>query len=186
MRRADDAAGALRCCIAEVTNTPWADRVAFAFAHEGDALPKMMHVSPLQDMLSRWRLSCTTPAEQLQVRVDVKAHPQHGDFFFASLNATAVSEPSDPERWAFLMPHKVAWWIYYHAAVLLLRKGLSFYGHPKNNAGADYRLPAATTIVDEGWSGACPALGARLNGGGHKAKLERPCVWHDATEKPFT
>jgi len=44
-----DAAGALRCCLAEVTNTPWGDRVRFAFAPSGDELPKAMHVSPLQD-----------------------------------------------------------------------------------------------------------------------------------------
>ena len=44
--------GELERCIAEVTNTPWADRVRFAFAPGGESMPKPMHVSPLQDMRS--------------------------------------------------------------------------------------------------------------------------------------
>ena len=43
------------------------------------------------------------------------------------------------------MPHKVAVWIYWHAAVLLVSKGLQFFGHPKNSPdlqpGEDYRDP---------------------------------------------
>ena len=67
---ADDMAGELRCCIAEVTNTPWGDRVAFPFAPAGDLTPKALHVSPLQDMLSHWSLATTPPAET--ARLDVR------------------------------------------------------------------------------------------------------------------
>ena len=51
-----DAHQMLQCCIAEVTNTPWGDVVRFAFDPKGDSVPKPMHVSPLQDMESRWEM----------------------------------------------------------------------------------------------------------------------------------
>ena len=47
-------AGAPVCAIAEVTNTPWGDRVRFAFRPEGDQAPKALHVSPFMDMDNTW------------------------------------------------------------------------------------------------------------------------------------
>ena len=49
-----DAAGRLQLCIAEVTNTPWAERVTFLFRPEGETVAKSLHVSPLMDMSSTW------------------------------------------------------------------------------------------------------------------------------------
>jgi Protein of unknown function (DUF1365) len=46
--------GELERCIAEVTNTPWAERVRFNFAPAGQDVPKALHVSPLMDMKSTW------------------------------------------------------------------------------------------------------------------------------------
>ena len=88
---------------------------------------------------------------------------------------------ADPERWGFLMPHRVAWWIYRHAFVLLVRKGLSFYGHPKSQPGVDYRAAPAAAAQRAGWP-ACPVLAARA---GAPAPA-RPYVWHDANEAPWT
>ena len=178
---ADDMAGELRCCIAEVTNTPWGDRVAFPFAPAGDLTPKALHVSPLQDMLSSWRLSASPPAKTLRVQVDVRAHPTLGDFFVAILDAEALPAESveDPERWAFFVPHQVAIWIYWHA-VLLLRKGLSLYGHPKSAPGPDYRLKPLARAEQAGWQ-ACPVLAARF-----EPSKGRPYVWQDAGDAPWT
>lgn len=177
-----DAAGALRCCIAEVTNTPWGDRVAFPFAPAADETPKPLHVSPLQDMQSSWALRATDPADRLHVRVDVKAHPTLGDFFVAMLDATALpsNAVADAELWGFLMAHKVAAWIYWHAALLLLRKGLPFYGHPKSQSGDDYRLEPSRRAEASGWP-QCPVVA----GGGGKPS-SRPFVWTDATLPPWT
>jgi DUF1365 family protein len=47
---------ALQLCIAEVTNTPWGERVTFLFEPRGQRVPKAMHVSPLMDMTSTWRV----------------------------------------------------------------------------------------------------------------------------------
>ena len=44
----------LDSCIAEVTNTPWGERVTFIFDPRGESTPKAMHVSPLMDMKGRW------------------------------------------------------------------------------------------------------------------------------------
>lgn len=41
-------------CIAEVTNTPWAERVTFLFEPSGESVPKSLHVSPLMDMKNTW------------------------------------------------------------------------------------------------------------------------------------
>ncbi|RLM84624.1 uncharacterized protein C2845_PM04G02690 [Panicum miliaceum] len=38
--------GELRMCIAEVTNTPWGERVMFTFQPESDLVAKPLHVSP--------------------------------------------------------------------------------------------------------------------------------------------
>ena len=48
------AAGKLQCCIAEVTNTPWGERVRFLFDPVGTTMPKSLHVSPMMDMQSEW------------------------------------------------------------------------------------------------------------------------------------
>jgi DUF1365 family protein len=46
--------GQLERCIAEVTNTPWGERVTFLFRPGGETVPKALHVSPLMDMRSTW------------------------------------------------------------------------------------------------------------------------------------
>ena len=117
-RTGNDDASKLHC-IAEVTNTPWGDRVRFCFEPRGGfAFPKPMHVSPLQDMESSWLLSASEPAERLHLAVRC-VHPTLGHFFHAILDVERVTPPADVELWAWLMPHKVTWWIYCHAARLL-------------------------------------------------------------------
>mmetsp|Transcript_10782 Transcript_10782/g.27726 ORF Transcript_10782/g.27726 Transcript_10782/m.27726 type:complete len:303 (-) Transcript_10782:381-1289(-) len=168
-----DDADILRCCLAEVTNTPWADRVVFPFAPMGDTLPKPMHVSPLQDMQSSWTMRATQPGEKLYVEVAVK-HPILGSFFVATLHASSVTSVRDPRWWGLFMAHRVAIWIYWHAMLLMLRKGLSFLSHPKSVPGSDYRETVKARNLAQGWS-ACPILG----------REERPIVWHDATTFPW-
>lgn len=40
----------LAVCVAEVTNTPWGERVVFNFNPAGQRVPKALHVSPFMDM----------------------------------------------------------------------------------------------------------------------------------------
>lgn len=135
----------LEQCIAEVTNTPWAERVTFLFRPGGETVPKALHVSPLMDMRSTWRIKATEPRERLFLSVGC-SHPEHGDFFLASFDARISSQPHLPNETASLgtlwrygfQPHRVALWIYWQA-VLLLWKGVPFYGPP----GPEFKAAAA-------------------------------------------
>jgi len=170
-----DAAGALRCCLAEVTNTPWGDRVRFAFAPSGDELPKAMHVSPLQDMASAWTLHASAPAERLALSVSCE-HPELGRFFDASLAARRVAQPASSEAWAWLMPHRVAAWIYWHAT-LLLWAGVPFLPHPKSSDPAAYKRDILAKAEASGKT-LCPAVGAAAVG-------QPRFSWRDAARYPW-
>jgi DUF1365 family protein len=99
----------LRACAAEVTNTPWGERVVFDFDPSGQRVPKSLHVSPFMDALGDWHVKATDPMacglfreksrewehehegkgqthakSRLAVHVDVVGHPAFGDYFRAS------------------------------------------------------------------------------------------------------
>ena len=78
--------GAPAVAIAEVTNTPWGDRVRFAFTPDGAASPKALHVSPFMDMGNQWLLKAAPPGPSLVLSVLVD-HPQLGRYFDAQLVA---------------------------------------------------------------------------------------------------
>ncbi|KAE8700766.1 protein TIFY 5A [Hibiscus syriacus] len=121
----------LKKCIAEVTNTPWGERVLFVFDPDSDLVAKPLHVSPFMDMLGNWSLRANAPDQNLLVTISVQ-HPELGDYFFATLKAKRVSQESvhDHALFFWLMPHKVALWIYWHA-LKLWWKNVSFIQHPR-------------------------------------------------------
>ncbi|KAI3719686.1 hypothetical protein L6452_20588 [Arctium lappa] len=128
-----DVEGSTRClkkCIAEVTNTPWGERVRFLFNPNSDIVAKPLHVSPFMDMLGSWSMRTNIPGDNLVVNISVK-HPKLGDYFTASLTANRVSSSSVQHALFFwLMPHKVALWIYWHALKLWWKK-VVFIQHPR-------------------------------------------------------
>jgi DUF1365 family protein len=140
-----DEEGALTRALAEVTNTPWNERVVFAFDptpvvdERGATVPKALHVSPFMDMLGEWYISSTTPGEDVTLRVNVMNHPTYGDYFFASFKAKLDDgkyRRCRNERAGVVnllkhgcTPHKVAYWIYKQAAAILAA-GISFYAPP--------------------------------------------------------
>ena len=161
--------------LAEVTNTPWGERVRFAFALGEDVVPKPLHVSPFMEMAPLWRITAEAPGAALQLSFTAEA-PPHGTaalgadaggkiVFFARLSARRVAAPPLPEAWAWGMPHRVALWIYWQAA-LLLAKGVPFQSHPKYGAagGAAYRRDAAEAerplrrVAAGARPGGCPAF----------------------------
>ncbi|KAL7089376.1 hypothetical protein ACP275_13G184100 [Erythranthe tilingii] len=121
----------LKKCIAEVTNTPWGERVTFLFDPNSDLVAKPLHVSPFMDMRGNWRMKANEPAENLHVVISVQ-HPELGNYFTATLIAKRVTSltPVDHSRFFWLMPHKVALWIYWHA-LKLWWKNVSFVQHPR-------------------------------------------------------
>lgn len=133
----------LEKCIAEVTNTPWGDRVIFVFypttdeGEEGEVVPKALHVSPLMDMNNMWKIKTRNPGNALFLSV-AATHPEHGDYFLAALSLRRdTSVPSLPNEVASFksllkygfQPQRVAFWIYWQA-VLLLWKGVPFHSPP--------------------------------------------------------
>ena len=57
--------GDLEICIAEVTNTPWGERVRFLFKPDRDVVPKSLHVSPFIDMHRCWQLEASDPCVEI-------------------------------------------------------------------------------------------------------------------------
>lgn len=138
----EDSESRLKKCIAEVTNTPWGERVSFVFNPSSDLVAKALHVSPFMDMLGSWRIKATAPGEDLSVSILVQ-HPDLGEYFCATLRAKKVSSSmvSNHALYFWLMPHTVAVWIYWHA-LKLWWKGVSFIQHPRY-ANPAYREEAS-------------------------------------------
>ncbi|XP_074269586.1 uncharacterized protein LOC141592711 [Silene latifolia] len=133
----------LKKCIAQVTNTPWGEQVTFVFNPSSDVVAKALHVSPFMDMLGNWNIKATVPGNDLSVVISVQ-HPHFGDHFCAILKAKRVdsSVASDHMLYFWLMPHKVAIWIYWHA-LKLWWKGVPFVQHPRY-ANTGYREEASS------------------------------------------
>ncbi|KAH0677804.1 hypothetical protein KY285_025605 [Solanum tuberosum] len=121
----------LKKCIAEVTNTPWGERVSFLFNPNSDVVAKSLHVSPFMDMQGNWTMKTNIPGDNLFVTISVN-HPKHGEYFSASLMAKRVSSSThtDLDLFFWLMPHKVALGIYWQA-LKLWWKGVPFLQHPR-------------------------------------------------------
>uniref|UniRef100_A0A0E0E7J5 DUP1365 proein n=1 Tax=Oryza meridionalis TaxID=40149 RepID=A0A0E0E7J5_9ORYZ len=122
----------LKMCIAEVTNTPWGERVMFTFQPGSDLVAKPLHVSPFMDMLGNWSIRAESPGDSLYVVILVQ-HPTLGNYFTAALHAKLVEKTSSSLRLAtffWLMPHKVAAGIYWEAVRLWL-KSVKFLDHPR-------------------------------------------------------
>ncbi|PPD69555.1 hypothetical protein GOBAR_DD33557 [Gossypium barbadense] len=98
-------------------------------------------------MLGSWSLRANAPGQNLLVTISVQ-HPELGDYFLATLKAKRVSLESvhDHALYFWLMPHKVALWIYWHLdsvlfgyapevewplALKLWWKNVSFIQHPR-------------------------------------------------------
>ena len=134
-----DESGALEKCIAEVTNSPWGDRVTFLFDPSGTSVPKVLHVSPLMDMKNVWTLNTRDPmgSDGIYLRVSVD-HAELGKYFDAVIEGRVDKDaPHERNETAGFLtlfrygfqPQRVALCIYWHA-VCLLYKGVSFYGPP--------------------------------------------------------
>ncbi|XP_047165818.1 uncharacterized protein LOC124835014 [Vigna umbellata] len=133
----------LKKCIAEVTNTPWGERVSFVFDPHSDLVAKALHVSPFMDMLGSWNIKASDPGENLTISISVH-QPEHGNYFTATLKAKKLSSSPELDHAVFfwLMPHKVAVWIYWHA-IKLWWKNVRFVQHPRYNNPA-YKEEALT------------------------------------------
>lgn len=70
-------------------------------------------------MLGNWKIRANEPGDDLSVSIESQ-HPHLGNYFSATLKAKKIplSRVSDPAVFFWLMPHKVAIWIYWHVSDL--------------------------------------------------------------------
>ncbi|XP_020095194.1 uncharacterized protein LOC109714881 isoform X1 [Ananas comosus] len=166
----------LKMCIAEVTNTPWGEKVFFTFRPGSDLVAKPLHVSPFMDMQGNWSIHADEPGEDLSVVISVQ-HPTLGNYFTATLRAKEICHSTNSvtlAKYFWLMPHKVAMWIYWEALRLWL-KNVKFLGHPK------YRNPnyrAEALLRDQELS--CNKNLNNSNSTSTEGDKKRWCVWRDA------
>ncbi|KAG0565517.1 hypothetical protein M758_8G191400 [Ceratodon purpureus] len=178
-----DEQGGVSQCIAEVTNTPWAERVTFLFAPGLDQVAKPLHVSPFMDMKAVWQMQAATPGQELLLRIGAQ-HPDLGNYFLAILKAKRVERAVDPEAFTWIMPHKVAFWIYWQALQIML-KGVSFIPHPKYIDGDGYRERAQQHVTHT-----CPTL-LKMDGASvakdvdGSSTSQRFCTWSEAPGYPW-
>ena len=143
--------------VTEVTNTPWGETVRMNFNSSkgstknrkgvaeplGAHVPKSLHVSPFMNMESNWRIFASdmpTMSKHLKLTVDCVEHPEYGDFFHASFIAKRDESETRGSRNDYggvrllyrrgLSPHRIAYWIYHQAILLLWREKATFYGPP--------------------------------------------------------
>ncbi|CAK9199913.1 unnamed protein product [Sphagnum troendelagicum] len=180
--------GQLLQCIAEVTNTPWAERATFLFNPGMDQVAKSLYVSPFMDMKGVWVMQATSPGQELLLQISVQ-HPDYGLYFRAILKAKRVDGVHDPELFTWLMPHKVAFWIYWQA-LLLICKGVSFVPHPKYTDENKYRERVQNDDTHLYFAPLSSGSGLDVvSNGSTEGKIrdrrQRPCTWRDAASYPW-
>jgi DUF1365 family protein len=139
----DRAGETVECVLAEVTNTPWGERHAYALAPSPDSSPKVLsgslakalHVSPFMGMDHRYEWSATVPARTLSVHI---ASHRDGELAF---DATLALRRRELTRGSLarvtarypLATLRVLALIYAHGAALKL-KGVPLHPHPRAGA----------------------------------------------------
>ena len=117
--------------VAEVTNTPWGERHAYAIAGDRGELTKALHVSPFMGMDHRYVLRAGAPGARLGVHIE--SHRQGVRRFDATLALRRVeltrSSAARVARRYPLANVRVLALIYGHALGLKLA-GASVYPHP--------------------------------------------------------
>jgi uncharacterized protein len=133
----------LEAVLAEITNTPWFERHAYALRADGAAarasFPKRFHVSPFFGMEQTYHWSLPAPDQRLTVEM---RNEEAGDEVFRATLALERRPWSAAELWrAALATPLVSWKVHaaiYVQALLLWAKRTPFHVHPAKHSA----LPA--------------------------------------------
>ncbi len=122
----------LQAVLAEVTNTPWGERRAYAISGEAGGFPKLMHVSPFMPMDQIYALRAPAPADRVSVTIENRRAGKRE--FAAALQLQRVElTPAAVRRTAArgqLTMLRTLALIYGHALALRLA-GVRTYPHPR-------------------------------------------------------
>ena len=138
----DESGETVRAVVADVTNTPWGERHAYAIGGSAEGrvvsgrVQKEFHVSPLMGMDHAYEWRATIPGEDLVVHVDSKRAGQTAFDATLSLRRRELS-PAVMRRAMLRYPAmtvRVSALIYWQALRLKL-KGARYFPHPER-AGA--------------------------------------------------
>ena len=123
-----DDGGDLLGLVAEVTNTPWGERHAYALPAGGGSVGKDLHVSPFMGMDHAYDVRATVPGETLSVHIESR---RDGALAFdATLNLRR--RPYERRRLLGASLRTLA--LIYSHAVLLKLKGVPIHPHPRTEA----------------------------------------------------
>lgn len=140
---------ALEYVAAEITNTPWNERMPYAFKYEGSdfEFPKDFHVSPFfkMDFHYVWRFNAPAPHDQqsaIRVHMENRVLREDGTPGERVFEANLVVKPKPLNAWngvltviSFpLLTFKAFVAIYWEALCIYL-KGVPFVPHPKGQKG---------------------------------------------------
>ena len=131
----------LRYVVAEVTNTPWNERVSYVLRCDPrqrylrTQFDKAMHVSPFNPMDMKYRWCSNNPSTILSLNLETEKDGEiHVDATMAlkrhEISATSLAKVLLQHPW---MTAKVAGAIYWQALRLWIKRN-PFYGHPASGS----------------------------------------------------
>jgi DUF1365 family protein len=141
--------GSLDAVIAEVTNTPWRERVAYVLDGRSSSAPegnfdKRMHVSPFQPMDQRYAISVSEPGDRLTVEIRNEEQGQAVFVAAMTLRRTPLTRARLLRALFSYPPMTIATVARIYAnALKLARRGAAYHPHPEAIAEPDpIRAPA--------------------------------------------
>jgi uncharacterized protein len=120
--------GQLLGLVAEVTNTPWGERHAYALPAGGGSVGKDLHVSPFMGMDHEYDVRASVPGETASVHIESRRNGAPA--FDATLNLRR--RPYSRRR--LLGASLRTLLLIYSHAVLLKLKGVPIHPHPRTEA----------------------------------------------------
>lgn len=143
----------LRYVVAEVTNTPWNERVSYVLPTDPEArflrvhFAKAMHVSPFNPMDMQYRWCSNNPSRVLSLNLETE---KDGEIHMDATMALKRHEISAADLGSILLRHpwmtaKVAAAIYWEALKLWLKRN-PLYDHPESRSRGEMEETTITRL----------------------------------------